>query len=258
MLSEDILTDEEFNGLTLEAQNLFLRMLAKADDCGVVPANDYTLTALINPPVRVRKNLRAFLVEIVDHNLGRLIEYQGKEFFTFKPESFIERQGHILNKRTRSEYLKISADEYDSGKFPEVPRNSTLNDESVSSVVDSRKQRVESREYKAESRKRDEFVAPTVDEVVAYFQSKGFPESTARRAFEYYNDAEWVDSHGHKVRNWKQKMLAVWMKEENRNGASQNHQSGNSRGGKKSSVLPGDVELAAELATRINTVRSGT
>lgn len=258
MISDELIYDEDFNRLSLEAQSLFMRMLSKSDDCGIVPANEYSLTQLTNPPPRVRKALPTYLNEIVTAQMGIVFEHAGKSFFAFKRESFDRIQSYVINKRTKSEYLNLEENEalsLISEKFLESPRNST---ENGSSPIESRKQRVESREYKAESRKGREFVAPTVDEVVAYFTKKGFPESTARRAFDYYNDADWIDSQGHKVRSWKQKMIAVWMKEENRNGASQNHQGGNSRSGKKSGILPGDVERAAELATRINTVRSGT
>jgi hypothetical protein len=60
------------------------------------------------------------------------------------------------------------------------------------------------------------FVPPTIAEVVAYFKEKGYKEETARKAFEYYDVADWTDSKGDKVRNWKQKMNSVWFKEENK------------------------------------------
>lgn len=190
MLSEDILTDEKFNALSLEAQNLFLRMLAKADDCGVIPANEYTLAALVNPPPRVRKNLAGHIEEIVGAGLGRVIIHQQKPFFTFKLEAFLEHQGHILNKRTRSEYLRISAEEYDSGKFLELPRNSCSNEETASSTVESRKQKAESSKQKEESRKQEETqiqfaenVSMTTDEHSALVDRLG-SEGRAEKAIE--------------------------------------------------------------------------
>jgi hypothetical protein len=72
---------------------------------------------------------------------------------------------------------------------------------------------------KEEKKKVDKkvFTPPTLDEVKLFFQEKKFPESLAIRAFEHYDIAGWKDTNGNKVRNWKQKMLSVWMKDENKN-----------------------------------------
>lgn len=63
--------------------------------------------------------------------------------------------------------------------------------------------------------KRHAFTPPTEQEMIAFFLEKGFPESLAKKVFEYYSP-KWIDSNGKKVLNWKQKCLAVWMKEENK------------------------------------------
>jgi len=60
------------------------------------------------------------------------------------------------------------------------------------------------------------FTAPIVEEVVMYFKQNGYAEAAARRAFEYYNVADWKDSRGAQVKNWKQKMRGVWFKDENK------------------------------------------
>jgi hypothetical protein len=60
------------------------------------------------------------------------------------------------------------------------------------------------------------FVPPTKDEVVAYFIEKGYRGDVGAKAFEYYDLAQWKDSNDKPVRNWKQKMLSVWFKEENK------------------------------------------
>lgn len=60
-----------------------------------------------------------------------------------------------------------------------------------------------------------EIVYPSEQEVIDYFQSKGYTVESAKKAFKHYNDYEWKDSVGKKVINWKQKMSTNWMKEEN-------------------------------------------
>ena len=61
-----------------------------------------------------------------------------------------------------------------------------------------------------------EFIPPTQIEVENYFAENGYSKESAVNAFKYYDISGWVDSRGAKVRNWKQKMLSVWFKEENR------------------------------------------
>lgn len=58
------------------------------------------------------------------------------------------------------------------------------------------------------------FTPPTLSEVEAFFLEKGY--SGAERAWSYYQVSDWKDSSGKQVKNWKQKMIAVWMKPENK------------------------------------------
>ena len=81
------------------------------------------------------------------------------------------------------------------------------------SVQEKEKEKVEytNREIKLKA-----FKQPLLEEVILYFTENGFREDIARRAYEYYNVANWKDSNGKQVRNWKQKMNSVWFKEEHK------------------------------------------
>lgn len=57
---------------------------------------------------------------------------------------------------------------------------------------------------------------PTQQEVEEYFVSEGYTREAGAKAWKYYETADWHDAKGNPVRNWKQKMQAVWFKEENR------------------------------------------
>jgi hypothetical protein len=59
------------------------------------------------------------------------------------------------------------------------------------------------------------FVKPELSEVKNYFSENGYSEEAAETAYKYYDTANWIDSQGNHVRNWKQKMIAVWFKPEN-------------------------------------------
>ena len=179
MISQEMIYDAQFNCLSVEAQLLFIRMLAVTDDCGVLPADAYELTTLTNPPKKLRTNLEGLLGEIRGQGLMTIFEYGGKRFLMFKRESFDNHQSYLLNKRTRSEYLKITYGEFLelSKNFQEVPGNSR--------GIIPLKQKVESREKKAESRKQKEpfgefgNVFLTVEEVNALNEQLGSDRSSA-------------------------------------------------------------------------------
>lgn len=65
-------------------------------------------------------------------------------------------------------------------------------------------------------KKKNSFVPPTADEVMAYFKEKGYQESAAAKFHEYYDSADWKDGKGNQVKNWKQKAVGVWFREENK------------------------------------------
>jgi hypothetical protein len=56
---------------------------------------------------------------------------------------------------------------------------------------------------------------PLLNQVIDYFIEKGSTSDMAKKAFEYYEAGDWTDSKGNKVKNWKQKMLANWINNNN-------------------------------------------
>jgi hypothetical protein len=65
-------------------------------------------------------------------------------------------------------------------------------------------------------RKTPSFSPPTLQEVKIYFQENGFSETLAERFYNGYQVADWKDSKGNKINNWKQKCIHVWFKDESR------------------------------------------
>jgi hypothetical protein len=67
----------------------------------------------------------------------------------------------------------------------------------------------------AKKRKQKPFVPPTCEEVKSYFVSFGYSSDAGEKAFNWYASADWFDSKGEPVRNWKQKMQR-WFTPENK------------------------------------------
>lgn len=58
------------------------------------------------------------------------------------------------------------------------------------------------------------FKSPSLDEVKAYFKEKGYMDSAAIKFYEYYSSADWKDGKGNQVKNWKQKAVGVWFRDD--------------------------------------------
>jgi hypothetical protein len=84
------------------------------------------------------------------------------------------------------------------------------------SIVDINKPINKEPETDKPEKAKKEFLPPSLDEVIKYFDENNFSQIAARKAFEYYNIANWKDSTGKQVKNWKQKMISVWFKPENK------------------------------------------
>lgn len=59
--------------------------------------------------------------------------------------------------------------------------------------------------------RREKFVPPTLEEVEAYCKERK-NKVNAKQFFDYYNEGSWKDGQGKPVKNWKQKMIATWEK----------------------------------------------
>jgi uncharacterized protein YdaU (DUF1376 family) len=93
--------------------------------------------------------------------------------------------------------------------------------DAVKSIWEKRKNGIplkSQKDSKGKLKKNDGILMGTVNEneIVNYFIENGYKEEVAKRAFHYYNEANWHDASGKKVLNWKQKMQSVWFKPENK------------------------------------------
>jgi len=61
------------------------------------------------------------------------------------------------------------------------------------------------------------FVPPTLDEVMDYATSNGFPKSNAEDFYRWYDASDWKRKDGKPVQNWKHSFLQ-WMKRDKTNG----------------------------------------
>jgi len=82
----------------------------------------------------------------------------------------------------------------------------------------------ESREEKSrvdKNREDDGIKPPSLQEVISYFDEKGYTKESATKMWEYYEESRkprgivWKDGRGNTVKNWKQKARSIWFKPDN-------------------------------------------
>lgn len=102
-------------------------------------------------------------------------------------------------------------------------RSTEINERSVSSTVnDTVTVNVNGTVNEKKSRGGVTAPPPPLEDVISYFTENGYSEDAARKAWNYYNASlgengrVWKDGKGQTVKNWKQKMQAVWFKDENK------------------------------------------
>jgi len=203
MISQDIILDEDFNSISVNAQNIFIRMLAVSDDFGVVPASAYTLNKLINTPPKV--NLFECIQEIIDRKLGFYFVYEDKQFYLFKRERFDEYQSYLIQKRTKSEYLRLSKEIIESKDFQEILRNYSQHGVSP----------IEREEYKALSTKikaksiKSVFEKPTIEQLIEYGKEIELDKIGCDAFLDHFQSNGWLVGGKSPMKDWKAS-LRTW------------------------------------------------
>lgn len=108
------------------------------------------------------------------------------------------------------------------------------------------------KEKKEKEIKEKKFISPSLEDFKNYFQENGFDLAVAERAWKGYEVADWHDSQGTKVKNWKQKCQNVWFRPENKTSGPPKI---NAQLDVSNKIVGGNqAELARQAAIRINKI----
>lgn len=144
------------------------------------------------------------IIEIIDDNIYiKFLSVQLSEF---------EDKSEVNSKNARDGWEKRRRIKAESESDA-----TALQTHCESDAIREEKRREEDR--REEKREKKNFVPPSLSEVEDYFKEKGFSVELAKKAFDYYAVNDWKDSKNNQVKNWKQKMISVWLKDENKNNA---------------------------------------
>jgi len=201
-------SDSWFCELTPNSKLLYIYLITKCDHAGIIDLNirlaefETGIKQLAKSFQTVRKDLGNRLVSLRDNYyiLPKFVKYQYPKGLNAN----VKAQQSVINR------LREFDQDYNSLlTVREELSNSSLTVQDKDTDTDKDK------DMDSDKVKKKRFIHPEIWEVKAYFCEKGYSEESATRAFNGYDAAEWHDTNGKPVRNWKQKMNNVWFKPEN-------------------------------------------
>lgn len=154
-------------------------------------------------------NIKKWLTELISVNVIIPVEYKGKKLLFIK--SWGEHQT-VQHKSKRSFIENVDLEQVIKDT---LDTHETL----ISNYLDSHapKRKKKEKEKGKEESDKATFVPPTIEDVTTFILNDLSDYNiNANQIFNYYNDADWHDSKGNKVKNWKQKIRGVWCKDENK------------------------------------------
>ena len=123
------------------------------------------------------------------------------------------KSSEILTIKSTNKFSIITVLNYDTYQSEEG-RTNKLTNKPLTNNQQTTNYKQECKELKNE-KKIKTFKPPTIEEFKEYCKTKGY-SGIAEKSFEYYNTANWRDSKGNKIKNWKQKLIGVWFKDDNK------------------------------------------
>lgn len=230
MFSKRVINSARFMKLTRDAQNLYFHLCMNADDDGAVEG--YPVRRAIGVEEDAYANLEGrgfirtldrdnevlYITDWPEHNKIRADRIQpsmyreliaatveGVPLIEPKTRSDIKQSSKVIDVSAGTEPAGRSTDgpRTDHGRSTDGPR--TDNGPAMDRLGKDRLGQVRLGEDSKGKRAR-RFTPPTLEEARAYYDSKGF-HFDLQFFFDYFSETNWVDSHGNKVKSWKQKMI---------------------------------------------------
>lgn len=122
---------------------------------------------------------------------------------------------NMISIKSNTHYTVLTVCNYDTYNIIESEKV-TANEQQTNSQVTANEQPSNTPKKDKKDKKDKKITYPTIEDVKNYFKENGYNEQTAIKMFNSYSIADWKDSKGKQVLNWKQKAINVWFKDENK------------------------------------------
>jgi uncharacterized protein YdaU (DUF1376 family) len=214
---QDFMTDEKLIECSASATGVYIRIM-----CLMHKIERYGTILLLQKDYQTDNNISNFAKKLVKY-----LPYSEKVIedglIELIEEGVLQIDGNILSQKRMIRDNELSIKRSESGKNGMKKRYGKKNDDFVitKQLTKYITKGVTNTEYENENKRKGgvgekQFKKPTLEEVKQYFHENGYSEQSAITAFEYYEAGGWIDARGKKVRNWKQKMISVWFKQDNK------------------------------------------
>lgn len=184
----------------------FLYLLDECDHAGIWHVEPEIAEIRLGEKIDLEEIKKAFNKHIVEFDNGE------KWFIPY----FIEFQYGTLNESVNAHKSVIDR----LSKYNLIKNQQFMN--SLRTVMDMDKDKAKDKDKdkdpptNGKCKIKNIFIPPTLKEFVDFFVENGYKEETAKKAWRGYEVADWHDSRGNKIKNWKQKALHVWFKNEHK------------------------------------------
>lgn len=207
IIKESICTSDSIDNLTWFEEVLFYRLIVSCDDFGRYDGRAAVIKNRLFPLKEDKLKLKE-VTNAINHlskaGLIQLYTCNGKQFL-YLPTW----ESHQSIRAQKSKY----PDPSDGCELLNTSESNCLQMNSDVPVIQSYSESYSYSDAKSEKPKnRKRFTPPTLEEVKAYVQEKGYSVD-AEYFFKYYAEGDWIDSKGNQVKNWKQKLI-TWAKKD--------------------------------------------
>ena len=200
IIKDSIHSSDTCNAMTDFQFRLWVSLITYVDDYGRGDARPAIIKGTCFP-LRERmttKDIEAGLAGLAGLGCIGLYEVDGRSYLYFPTW---EKHQSVRNKKSR---------------FPAPPDNLQKvesNCDQLSAnvpVIQSESNPNPNPNPNPKNKRASAFVPPTLEEVIAYCKERNSTVDP-KQFYEYFQVGNWIDSKGHKVKNWKQKLL-TWEK----------------------------------------------
>ena len=190
IIKETIKSSPEIDELSWFEEVVFNRLIVTVDDYGCY---DGRVIVLKNALFPTKDNVTKKAVEDAIEKLERV---KLLERYEAEGKPYIHLTTWEEHQRIRNKHRKYPV--------PGIDGDSLTNDGQMS--ADCQLESEYEYESKSEKESTKKFAPPTLEEVEEYCRERN-NHLDAKRFFDYFNEGDWKDSNGKKVKNWKQKII---------------------------------------------------
>lgn len=216
MIKPEFWASETLMRISRDSRLLFIGLWNFCDDYGFCLGAPRRVLGDVFPVDEsvTEANIKKWLTELIEVNVVIPLEYKSKKLL------FIKSWGEHQTVQHKSKRSFIDTIDLEQVIKDTLDSHETLMRNYLDSHVPKRKKKEKEKDKVKEESNKGVFTPPTIEEFNKFISEDLRDYNLdSNQIFNYYNDADWHDSKGNKVKNWKQKIRGVWCKEENKKGS---------------------------------------